>query len=1134
MDYLCELTSDAARRKALKSLPPTLNATYERILRRVNSCSRDVQELVQRSLKWIVHSQTPISTAALCQAVSINRGDTALDYHAVPDESEILRRCGSLLRKSASGSALELAHFTVKEFLAGINNECPGEFAAYRGDQSRDIPRLTEICLLRLCSHEFTKCGIISKEELVYRQEEQPFRTYAISQWPVLAKYCMSDPIVYNLVQMILHPSRPNVFLSWAQEYSYLHRGKFLELTDINNDLATASPLHYAAFLQLSETCRWLLEMKCEVNQDSAFGTPLHCGLLGNDCIRAKRETEYWPYDFQPFSEARNATINVLLKAGADANTPIQSQDLRFSPLGLALTFSAKSDICVALIQHGAKVDNEFSDDFEERFLYRRDVNDYACDVAFDIVATIGERGLSKDDYTRLLETALKSNKSRTTSLLAKSAQRSRLDYTDIPTDYHPSLRSAAQFGSLDVINELLQITPIDLNRPDEETGETALQLAASYGHLEIVKLLIEHGADSSLTDGLGLSALHRSIEVGNSIVFCYLMQQGSDMSSIDGQGFTVWHMAALYNNTQVLEILWNQSKRTEGRGCPLAMREENEDAALFQHGLGAVIELSGTHQQRNIYLQRSTDGSSPLHIAAKFGSLAAMKCLVGQGFDVNAVTKDGSSILHCAVSCCRIESIRGALEFLIKEGANLCQTRKDGAAPIHLLVETIDTVGGAAILEMLRDHKIAINQGDADGLTALHKLCQLKQIKRYFGYRRDSWGEIGSITLLKQGADIRAADLLGRTSLVTLLNSWEKELVQKEPEEITLRTCARMTRFILDHSSPEQAIMNMERSIIMTYLSICSYEDDLTLKLLEYEPDVDEKPLIQHSSYSITPMQAACRYGCGRSLFKKLLDRSKARSEVYKSKSDLLWWACVGTGPMCHGHVLDLLQEGFSPNSRSQNGSTPLMLAAEKGNAAVVEELIRWEGDASIVNRKGFNAVHCAAFSGQEKTFRMLSQLNLGLQNSRVMAGSGSSYWHGATALHIAATLIDGSLLEYILVNDLFSDINATSTNGLTALHMASESGHSHNVSQLLSKGAKTNISSKVSPLHIAAFHGREEALLTLLDHGSDIQARDSLGLTPELCARKNGQAKMALILENHAQEKGMFYGPTIASSFF
>ncbi|CAL8576561.1 hypothetical protein XPA_002436 [Xanthoria parietina] len=66
MDYLCELPNDSSRRKALGSLPPTLNATYERILRHVNASNNEVQLLVSRTLKWIVHRQRYHQPRSVC------------------------------------------------------------------------------------------------------------------------------------------------------------------------------------------------------------------------------------------------------------------------------------------------------------------------------------------------------------------------------------------------------------------------------------------------------------------------------------------------------------------------------------------------------------------------------------------------------------------------------------------------------------------------------------------------------------------------------------------------------------------------------------------------------------------------------------------------------------------------------------------------------------------------------------------------------------------------------------------------------------------------------------------------------------------------------------------------------------
>lgn len=176
MDYLCELTNDTARRKALNSLPPTLNATYERILRRVNQSSTDAQDLVQRTPKWIVHCRTSLSIAALSEAVSINVGDTVLDRGAMPPEDEILRCCSSLVRRSTVHSGLELAHFTVKEFLMGLEECTSHEFNIFRIHPVDTNVYLAEVCLTYLNLQDFSHRNFTGEGASQHFQRDYSFR----------------------------------------------------------------------------------------------------------------------------------------------------------------------------------------------------------------------------------------------------------------------------------------------------------------------------------------------------------------------------------------------------------------------------------------------------------------------------------------------------------------------------------------------------------------------------------------------------------------------------------------------------------------------------------------------------------------------------------------------------------------------------------------------------------------------------------------------------------------------------------------------------------------------------------------------------------------------------------------------
>ena len=166
LDYLCELNTDKAIRRGLKSLPPTLFATYERILDRVNASNSDTQKLVQRVLTWIVCSKKPLSTKELLEAVSINEGDTELDRDAIPDEEGILKWCSSLVRRTPNGDRLELAHFTVEEFLLAIDGSEPrSPYARYKISPEEENLPLAKLCLTYLLFGDFRDIEWTGMEE---------------------------------------------------------------------------------------------------------------------------------------------------------------------------------------------------------------------------------------------------------------------------------------------------------------------------------------------------------------------------------------------------------------------------------------------------------------------------------------------------------------------------------------------------------------------------------------------------------------------------------------------------------------------------------------------------------------------------------------------------------------------------------------------------------------------------------------------------------------------------------------------------------------------------------------------------------------------------------------------------------
>ncbi|TPX75968.1 hypothetical protein CcCBS67573_g02756 [Chytriomyces confervae] len=116
------------------------------------------------------------------------------------------------------------------------------------------------------------------------------------------------------------------------------------------------------------------------------------------------------------------------------------------------------------------------------------------CRVHVDIADTEGE--------TPLLKAALNGHQSVCAFLIDRGANASHAD-----CDAWTALHNAAAKGFQDIVALILAAQSVNVNAVSR-TGFTALMSAAANGHSSIVTLLLAHGADPSLTNKYGDSAL--------------------------------------------------------------------------------------------------------------------------------------------------------------------------------------------------------------------------------------------------------------------------------------------------------------------------------------------------------------------------------------------------------------------------------------------------------------------------------------------------------------------------------------------------------------------------------------------------------------------------------------------------
>lgn len=204
----------------------------------------------------------------------------------------------------------------------------------------------------------------------------------------------------------------------------------------------------------------------------------------------------------------------------------------------------------------------------------------------------------------------------------------------------------------------------VDPNAVDRH-GDSPLVLAMCGGDLEVVRMLVEAGADVNRPDGGGALPLELRCGAGypypgvndekGALVTQYLLGHGAHVNASDRMGQTALDAAAAGGDIKVIDVLLKSGARI------------NEQK---RHALG----YDGTPDRRD-----PMAGWAPIHFAAKTGGLATVEGLVDRGANINARAEDGTTPLLIAVLS-RNEKLT---RMLVERGADVSLAGKFGLTPI-------------------------------------------------------------------------------------------------------------------------------------------------------------------------------------------------------------------------------------------------------------------------------------------------------------------------------------------------------------------------------------------------------------------------------------------------------------------
>uniref|UniRef100_A0A8C2IHQ2 Ankyrin repeat and KH domain containing 1 n=1 Tax=Cyprinus carpio TaxID=7962 RepID=A0A8C2IHQ2_CYPCA len=299
------------------------------------------------------------------------------------------------------------------------------------------------------------------------------------------------------------------------------------------------------------------------------------------------------------------------------------------------------------------------------------------------------------------------------------------------------ALTYACAGGFLDVVKVLLKE---GANIEDHnENGHTPLMEAASAGHVEVSRVLLEYGAGiNTHSNEFKESALTLACYKGHLDMVRFLLEAGADQEHKTDEMHTALMEACMDGHVEVARLLLDS-------GAQVNMPADSFESPLTLAACGGHVELAALLIERGANLEEVNDeGYTPLMEAAREGHEEMVALLLAQGANINAQTEETQETA-LTLACCG--GFLEVADFLIKAGADIelgCSTPlMEAAQEGHLELVKYLLAAGANV-----------HATTATGDTALTYACE------------NGHTDVADV-LLQTGADLEHESEGGRTPLM-------------------------------------------------------------------------------------------------------------------------------------------------------------------------------------------------------------------------------------------------------------------------------------------------------------------------------------------------------------------------------